>query len=157
VYVACVRVSRACMCVYVACVRVSRVYVRACVCLRVRAYVSVLVSACTCAQDHTCISYPVASPLMLTVTLVSIDPGFIEVREYVLKPEGMADYLKLTEEYADVRKALLPFLGCAAVLKGMVRCCFTQAMLIWKPCCATGINEAPRHLLQHCCLLLGCT
>eukprot|EP00200_Dunaliella_tertiolecta_P012987 CAMPEP_0202369310 /NCGR_PEP_ID=MMETSP1127-20130417/1172_1 /ASSEMBLY_ACC=CAM_ASM_000462 /TAXON_ID=3047 /ORGANISM="Dunaliella tertiolecta, Strain CCMP1320" /LENGTH=259 /DNA_ID=CAMNT_0048964931 /DNA_START=62 /DNA_END=841 /DNA_ORIENTATION=- len=38
-------------------------------------------------------------------------PGFVEVREYVLKPEGVTDYLRLTEEYADVRKELLPFLG----------------------------------------------
>jgi hypothetical protein len=37
--------------------------------------------------------------------------GIIEVREYTLKPEGMADFLKLAANTAPVRKQLLPFLG----------------------------------------------
>ncbi|KAG1676124.1 hypothetical protein FOA52_004964 [Chlamydomonas sp. UWO 241] len=37
--------------------------------------------------------------------------GFIEFREYTLKPEGAADFLRLSNEYADVRKELLPLLG----------------------------------------------
>ena len=40
--------------------------------------------------------------------------GQQEVREYTLKPEGVRDYLRLTAEHADLRKQLLPFLGCAA-------------------------------------------
>jgi hypothetical protein len=38
--------------------------------------------------------------------------GMIEIREYTLKPEGAIEFLKLTSEFGDVRKALLPFLGC---------------------------------------------
>ncbi len=39
--------------------------------------------------------------------------GMIEIREYTLKPEGAMEFFKLTAEYGDVRKALLPMLGCA--------------------------------------------
>ncbi|KAG2489369.1 hypothetical protein HYH03_012199 [Edaphochlamys debaryana] len=38
-------------------------------------------------------------------------PGLIEIREYTLKPEGMGAFMKVSAEYADVRKELLPFLG----------------------------------------------
>jgi hypothetical protein len=39
----------------------------------------------------------------------------LEVREYTLHPAGVKPYLKLTAEHADVRRSLLPFLGCARV------------------------------------------
>mmetsp|Transcript_9031 Transcript_9031/g.15687 ORF Transcript_9031/g.15687 Transcript_9031/m.15687 type:complete len:274 (+) Transcript_9031:3-824(+) len=37
--------------------------------------------------------------------------GIIEVREYLVKPASMQAYVKLTEQYATVRKELLPILG----------------------------------------------
>jgi hypothetical protein len=37
--------------------------------------------------------------------------GMVEIREYTLKPEGVAAYAKLAVEFADTRKALLPLLG----------------------------------------------
>lgn len=37
--------------------------------------------------------------------------GFVELREYTLHPRGIAPFLKLTTETADLRKRLLPFLG----------------------------------------------
>lgn len=37
--------------------------------------------------------------------------GFIELREYTLKPEGVKPYLDLCNGIAEVRKAHLPFLG----------------------------------------------
>ena len=37
--------------------------------------------------------------------------GLIEIREYTLKPEGFMDFIKISEDYSDVRKELLPFLG----------------------------------------------
>eukprot|EP00201_Polytomella_parva_P000051 CAMPEP_0175039198 /NCGR_PEP_ID=MMETSP0052_2-20121109/401_1 /TAXON_ID=51329 ORGANISM="Polytomella parva, Strain SAG 63-3" /NCGR_SAMPLE_ID=MMETSP0052_2 /ASSEMBLY_ACC=CAM_ASM_000194 /LENGTH=236 /DNA_ID=CAMNT_0016300925 /DNA_START=115 /DNA_END=822 /DNA_ORIENTATION=- len=40
-----------------------------------------------------------------------MDKGFIEVREYTLKPEGFASYVNITKDFIDVRKEYLPFLG----------------------------------------------
>ncbi len=37
--------------------------------------------------------------------------GFLEVREYTLKPESAAAYVKLACVYGDARKALLPLVG----------------------------------------------
>lgn len=37
--------------------------------------------------------------------------GFLEMREYGLKPEGIKDFMSVTQEFVEVRKQLLPFLG----------------------------------------------
>jgi hypothetical protein len=34
--------------------------------------------------------------------------------QYTLKPEGIKEFVQLTQKYADLRNALLPFLGQAA-------------------------------------------
>lgn len=47
--------------------------------------------------------------LMSTLAKVA---GFVELRQYIMKPEGIKDFLKLTETHVDLRKTLLPFLGC---------------------------------------------
>lgn len=44
-------------------------------------------------------------------TSASSSAGLVEVREYTLKPEGVADFLQLCKEYAGVRASLLPFKG----------------------------------------------
>lgn len=38
-------------------------------------------------------------------------PGFVELREYTLKPEGIKEFMRLTGEYIELRKQLLPLLG----------------------------------------------
>mmetsp|Transcript_32859 Transcript_32859/g.72584 ORF Transcript_32859/g.72584 Transcript_32859/m.72584 type:complete len:271 (-) Transcript_32859:35-847(-) len=37
--------------------------------------------------------------------------GLIEIREYTIKPEAFGTFMKVSKEYADLRKQLLPFLG----------------------------------------------
>ncbi|GFR52604.1 hypothetical protein Agub_g15202, partial [Astrephomene gubernaculifera] len=37
--------------------------------------------------------------------------GLIEIREYTVKPEGFAQFMKVASEYVGVRKELLPLLG----------------------------------------------
>ncbi|KXZ48796.1 hypothetical protein GPECTOR_25g380 [Gonium pectorale] len=38
-------------------------------------------------------------------------PGLIEIREYTLKPEGFAPFMKIAADYGGARRELLPFLG----------------------------------------------
>ena len=42
----------------------------------------------------------------------SSSSGFVEMREYTIKPEGLVDYMKLCQEYSSLRAEKLPFLGC---------------------------------------------
>lgn len=37
--------------------------------------------------------------------------GIIEMREYTLTPPGMAEWIRITEEYGALRKQLLPMMG----------------------------------------------
>ena len=37
--------------------------------------------------------------------------GIIEMREYTLTPSGMAEWIRITEEYGALRKQLLPMMG----------------------------------------------
>lgn len=37
--------------------------------------------------------------------------GLIEMREYVLYPSGIKDFMKFTSDYLELRMQLLPFLG----------------------------------------------
>lgn len=48
---------------------------------------------------------------MATAANAALGKGFVEMREYVLKPEGIKDFVKLTHDKVDLRKQLLPFLG----------------------------------------------
>ncbi|KAL6755198.1 hypothetical protein V8C86DRAFT_2682474 [Haematococcus lacustris] len=60
-------------------------------------------------------SQGVARASLRPVSSSTASPGLIEVREYYLKPEGMAEFVRLAQEFADLRQELLPFLGMFTV------------------------------------------
>eukprot|EP01023_Acetabularia_acetabulum_P049444 TRINITY_DN5279_c0_g1_i8.p2 TRINITY_DN5279_c0_g1~~TRINITY_DN5279_c0_g1_i8.p2 ORF type:complete len:103 (+),score=3.81 TRINITY_DN5279_c0_g1_i8:78-386(+) len=42
---------------------------------------------------------------------INIGSGLIEIREYIIKPESLQSFLAISQNYAYLRKQLLPFLG----------------------------------------------
>eukprot|EP00775_Hariotina_reticulata_P015155 gene15155-biopygen1975 len=62
--------------------------------------------------------------------------GILEIREYTLHPAGSKPFMQLAAENAQLRKQLLPFLGCASSAVALRQChcnCIQQAVLLLLP------------------------
>ncbi|KAI7843861.1 hypothetical protein COHA_002412 [Chlorella ohadii] len=87
-------------------------------------------------------------------TSAAAHTGLVELRSYQLKPEGIKEFMRLTNEKLELRKSLLPFLGMFTkewqddYLAFSRKCLITQESSIYTP--AAGVLAAAGAVpLQH--------